>query len=1214
MDYRILGPLEVLSDGGPVALGARRQREVLALLLMHPGEPLSRDRIVDALWGERPPPTAGKVVQNSVSALRRVLGPAARLETLDGGYALHVAPGELDAERFEQRLGEGRQALVDGDPERAAARVCDALGMWRGPPLADLALEAFTQREIARLEERRALALELRIEADLARGRAADVIADLEALVAEHPLRERLHGQLMLALYRAGRQAEALDVFRDARLALVETLGIEPGPELRRLQDRILAQDPALELLPAPARAGPPPGGRAGGGGAVPLPRALGEARGRPLFGREGALAVLRGAAEVAAAGDRRVVLVSGDAGIGKTRLAAELAAEAHDSGWVVLYGRTDEDGLVPYQPFVEALRHCVAHRPPVPEGQPLDAELVELAGLVPELRRGLADGAPDAGEPDRRRLHDAVAGILVATAADRPLLLVLDDLHWAGRPTLELLRHVLRATAGCAVLVLATHRDTALSAVPALADLRADLRREPFSEQLTLSGLKADGTAGLVASRLDAAATPDLVRRIQDATGGNPFLAEQLVRELAAAHAEDPAAPPEAALERLGVPEGVREVVGRRVERLGERVAEVLVAAAIAGREFRLDVLEALFEPAGDALTAVEHAVDARLVVETAEVDRFAFCHALVRETLYALPTASRRVRLHRRVGEALERCGGARPAELAHHFYAARAVGGAEKAAVYGRAAVGEAAQARAYEQAAALGRRALEALELLGAGAEERRCEARLELASALEQAGEVAESRERYAEAARDARALGLPGPLARAALGFAKWQPYGIVDEPAVALLEDALAALPAVDDPVRASVLGLLAARLDPEAAPERRERLLAEAVAMARRLGDDEALAGVLRWTPYVASRPERIGERLAAAAESVRLAEAAGSRERGLWGHLNRFADLFEQGDVAAADLELDACLRLSRELRLGWFEWYAPTLQATRALFAGRLAEGERLAEEAREARLRHDASVNETHVAQRLALALLRGCPEDADRDVLAGLADRYPGRRVWRAMLVAVDAAAGRRAEAAAGLRALTEGGTLPRLDGLSTGVLLAEACAALGDGDAAARLHGLLAPFGDRHPVLDRGWACWGSLSRPLGRLAATAEDWELADADFRRALRRDRATGAAAWAAHSAHDHAAMLVRRGRPRDRGRAAVLIAAARRSSGVLGLPGLERRLDELAERLDRPGPPRAYSPSSPPPPSVSGSGDPGTQPAGASPPGTQPAGP
>jgi DNA-binding SARP family transcriptional activator/ABC-type branched-subunit amino acid transport system substrate-binding protein/streptogramin lyase len=253
MEFRLLGPLEVVDGDGAVRLAEGRQRGVLVLLLLHRNETVSSDRLIDALWGERPPATAAKVLQNHVGQLRRALGDreGVRLQTRGRGYAIRVESGELDIDRFEQLVREGSDALTHDDAAGAATRLREALALWRGPALADVAYESFAQPEIARLEERRLVALEQRIDADLALGRHADVIAELESLVAEHPLREQLRGPLMLALYRSGRQADALEVFQDARHALIEELGVEPGPSLRELQAAILRQDPAL--APAPA-------------------------------------------------------------------------------------------------------------------------------------------------------------------------------------------------------------------------------------------------------------------------------------------------------------------------------------------------------------------------------------------------------------------------------------------------------------------------------------------------------------------------------------------------------------------------------------------------------------------------------------------------------------------------------------------------------------------------------------------------------------------------------------------------------------------------------------------------------------------------------------------------------------------------------------------------------------------------------------------------
>ena len=256
LEFRLLGPLEVLDGERPVALGAGQQRSLFAVLVLHANEVVSTDRLIDALWGQAPPPTAGKILQVYVSRLRKELGDG-RLVTRAPGYVLQVDRSELDLARFEQLVGEAQRS----NPGSAAQMLRRALALWRGPALADLAYESFAQAEIARLDELRWAALEQRIDADLAAGRHAPLISELGALIAEHPLREHLRGQLMLALYRAGRQAEALAAYRQAQRELADELGLEPGEELKRLEQAILRQDPALDLAreapaaePAPSR------------------------------------------------------------------------------------------------------------------------------------------------------------------------------------------------------------------------------------------------------------------------------------------------------------------------------------------------------------------------------------------------------------------------------------------------------------------------------------------------------------------------------------------------------------------------------------------------------------------------------------------------------------------------------------------------------------------------------------------------------------------------------------------------------------------------------------------------------------------------------------------------------------------------------------------------------------------------------------------------
>jgi DNA-binding SARP family transcriptional activator len=414
MDYRILGPLEAFDGERRLALGGTRQRAVLALLLLRANEALTRDVIVDELWGESPPQSAGKVLQNCVSALRKELpGGADTLRTVGGAYALQLEPGELDRNRFERGLAEGRAALETGETEEAAEQLRAALALWRGAPLADFAYAPFAQDEITRLEELHIAAIEDRIDADLALGRHAELVPELEALVTRHTLRERLRGQLMLALYRAGRQAEALAAYRDGRRTLLGELGIEPGRTLQDLERAILAQEPALDARPRATAA--PPGRHAA----------------RPLVGRDDELAVLEAGLEDALAGRGRLFVVVGPAGVGKTHLADEIASRAKARGAAILWGRGWGGGGAPaYWPWRQAIR-----------------ELPEPAG---------EDSA------ERFRFFEAVTELLRSESAQTPLILVLDDLQAADEESLLLLEFVASEVAEMSALIVAFAREDA--------------------------------------------------------------------------------------------------------------------------------------------------------------------------------------------------------------------------------------------------------------------------------------------------------------------------------------------------------------------------------------------------------------------------------------------------------------------------------------------------------------------------------------------------------------------------------------------------------------------------------------------------------------------------------------------------------------------------------------------------------------------------------
>ena len=318
MEIRLLGSVEASADERPVALGGSKQRAVLAMLGLEANRLVTADRLIEGLWGEEPPASAGKMVQNYVWRLRKALanGGDAEIVTRGRGYELQIDRELIDALRFERLVGEATRGA-------AADSARQALALFRGEPLADIAEEPFAGAEIRRLGELRLVAAELAIDSDLAAGRHQEIVGEIEALLAEHPLRERVHAQLLLALYRGGRQAEALEAYRHARATLVDEIGIEPGPELQQLHAAILRQDPALTVEP-PASA---------------LPAELERAAAAPMVGRERELAVLRQLWRRAAAGEAVLIALVGAYGMGKTRIAAALARDVHGAGATVLYG-----------------------------------------------------------------------------------------------------------------------------------------------------------------------------------------------------------------------------------------------------------------------------------------------------------------------------------------------------------------------------------------------------------------------------------------------------------------------------------------------------------------------------------------------------------------------------------------------------------------------------------------------------------------------------------------------------------------------------------------------------------------------------------------------------------------------------------------------------------------------------------------------------------
>ncbi|MES3635599.1 BTAD domain-containing putative transcriptional regulator [Mycobacterium intracellulare] len=922
MELGVLGPLQVRRGGAAVGIPGAKPRAILTMLGLHDGSVVQADTLVELLWGEDPPRTADKALQTHISALRRTLGDGFVL-TQGAGWVL--ADSEVDASRYKTATRLGRAAAAAGDTSQAVARFDEALALWRGIP--ELPDGRRGTSEKTRWMEGHAALVEDRADALLATGRAAEVIGDLEAAIADAPLRERRWGQLMLALYRAGRQGEALGAYQRARALLADELGVDPGPELRRLEALIVAQDSSLDIAVAQhvpsvtravtflltdiegstaaweAEAGAMAaalarhdeliehvvtsrGGRliktrgegdatfsvferpsAAASAAVELQDAIahepwalrqpirvrvalhtgevelrdGDYFGRavnrvarlrslaeggqilcsgataelvidsladdvvltdlgmrqlrnlarpehvfelrletaeqrpqpaaaetpmerpglpavlvgpgPFVGRGRELEGLLSAWQGALTGGVRTVLIAGEPGVGKTRLAGEWSQRAYEMGAVVLYGRCDEDLGAPYQPFAEALRALV----PCMGAERLRG-LRGVEALLP-LAPGLADVVPDLAPPahadpdtERYALFDAAVALLEIASASAPVLLILDDLHWAAKPTLLLLRHLLRFGDHARVQIVGTYRSTDLDRSHPLAAMLADLHRDGTANRLNLGGLDEDDVTTYVAEA--GYDDEELAHALASVTGGNPFFLIEALR-----HVDESGG----VWDQSTLPQGVREAVSRRLSRLPTETNKALATAAVVGSRFALELVEQVVGE--DLVDEFDEARRAGIVIEEPG-GNYRFNHAIVRQSLLAELASVRRMRLHQRIAATLETLPGADDellAELAHHYFECAWAGNAAKAVFYCRRAADQAMSRLAYEGAADLYHRALHALEELDDELPDRddqtaellvaRCEALLAAGDVSSAAGAVSQLRAATVDSAR-----------------------------------------------------------------------------------------------------------------------------------------------------------------------------------------------------------------------------------------------------------------------------------------------------------------------------------------------------------------------------------------------------------------------------------------------------------------------------
>jgi class 3 adenylate cyclase/energy-coupling factor transporter ATP-binding protein EcfA2 len=919
-----------------------------------------------------------------------------------------------------------------------------------------------------------------------------------------------------------------------------------------------------LKGLPEPVEAfrahwAPPPSA-----GTIAVPWQVKLAPSSGVVGRAPERDAIRRAAKATADGEgRRVLLVGGEAGVGKTTLVAEAARAAHDDGMTVLYGGCDEDVTVPYRPFVEALRHFVVNAADDWLASFDPQRLSELARLVPELNDRCPNlPPPRATDPDGDRylLFGAVASLLAEASRIEPLVLILEDLHWADRPTLHLLRHVVSVPLG-RVLVIGTYRDVELSPTHPLTEALGALVREPGLERLTVVGFDRGGVVELLEAaaghELDDAGD-ELALLLWRETDGNPFFVSEILRHLSETGVlvQDPAGQwrSTTTLTEVGLPDTVRAVVRARAARLDDKAIGVLRAAAVIGRNFELDLLSSVTgEDANRLLDVVESAEQLALVTEAPDVTgRFGFRHALVQQAFYQDLGHTRRRTLHLQVADAIDGSyaqADERAAEVAQHLVAADDLADGDRTREACRRAGEHALEMLAPDEAVRWFTQALTLARSRAQVDDVALAALHVSLGDAQRQAGDPS-FRETLLEAARLARAGPSGDALVVAAAiannrGFASVS--GAVDPERRAVLEAALEAVGPAESDDRAQVLALLAAELTYEAGDgERRLQLAHEARSLARKRDDPATVLHVMNVTYHASWTLDSFAERLANTAEAVRLAECVGDPVAGFWAALWRSFVALELGDPVETLKRRDQVRAFAEEVGQPTLLWLSLFSEAMWQMVQGWAEESERLATEALQ--LGTDTGQPDAAAifgAQLIGVRWHQGRLDEVV-DLVAEVSATNPGIPGFRAAHAHCLVEAGRREDARRLLDAeLAAGFEHPNDLILSTYVILwSEAANHLGHEQAARMLLPLVAPHVDR--VSHNGTSAQGAFAHSAGILAATIGDLDTAESHLGTAVRIHETLGAPFFTARTKLELGRVLQRRSKTGDQVQSMLLL--------------------------------------------------------------------
>lgn len=1101
LEFKVFGDLQVTHDGQPIAVARRKCQALLALLISQHPHGMSADVAAEALWPNADPDKAANSVRVHVTYLRRslVVAPDVIPRTA-GRYLLAVDRSEIDVLRFEDLGREARNAAAAGDPRQACALYERAIIERRGAPYAEFRDIDALRDEFARLDELCLDMLDGYATALLDDDRADEACRILEPAVDANLIRETLAARLMLALYRTGRQQDALAIFGRVKAALTEGLGLLPSKELQGLADGIVLQRRELDLEQGGSR----------------MSRATLPLRQRAEFvGRATELRALADTWDHAVGGTPQLAYVSGVAGVGKSSVMQRFVDDVTSSGANIVIGHCDPDPADNYQPFPDLVRTLLAHTPPTDTSPRL---LGELRRLTPDL----ADRLPSVSEPPepgagRQRLFAAVASLLASPS--HPRLVVIEDLHWARPDALLLLRHVVRAATG-QVMVLGTYRHDELQLERSISETLAGGRLGNPDVRIAIDAMNRHEVAALI----NAVAPADRrsvwlehLDELNDVSAGNPLRLREVLRQLELE--------PHASISEIA-PDDVRGLVARRVRALDEETRSVLQTAAVLGRAFSLLHIAAATGLSEDvALDAIERAADIGLVVEDQRVDDFTFAHPLFRNSIYHGLTQSRRVRRHIACANVLateiERESSDRQwAEVAHHLVAARPVSDAARTADITRRAGRDAAARYAHEEAVAWYRHAVDCAAAAQIPARET-ADLRLALGTALEFSGQLDAARVEYFAVADTARSIGDAALLADATVAATPGE--SLLDAafaPRLAALADEAMARLGADDTKRVRLLHTSAlARIyhQPES--------LAATAAEARRLAglSDDPMVGHwhlgIQYLTGVVKGDDQ--ERLAHSRELRRHSKRHNLTTVEGWDSRRLLVELLINGSMEEFDHELAAITQTARETSIPFDVYWASAFHATRTLMRDCSTETEELINAAGLLGRRLQVFVGDgMQMLQTFALRYQQGrarevtrrlsTPSPADPQILAGTA-----------LLAISFAEAGRLEPAKVLLGRVFDRGeiVLPRDNFRSAAMaLFAGVAAKCGDPSQRSVLRHALEPRADQFSVFGAGGAVFGTNHHWLARLAAADGDTTAALEHLRCAERLCNHAGATFW------------------------------------------------------------------------------------------------